>query len=66
MALVSLLSFLPTLLLTAPAEVLADGCDRRLLMMIGDGCSGHGVLYIVFIREKIRKQFSLNAIINIV
>ena len=37
MALVTLLGFLPTLLLSVPAGVLADRFDRRLLMMIGDG-----------------------------
>ncbi len=47
MAVVSLLAFLPTLLLTAPAGVLADRFDRRLMMMIGDGCSGLGILYIL-------------------
>lgn len=47
MALVSLLAFLPTLLLSAPAGVLADKYDRRLLMMIGDGLSGLGILYIL-------------------
>lgn len=46
MALVSLLAFLPTLLLSAPAGVLADRYDRRLLMMLGDGLSGLGILYI--------------------
>lgn len=47
MAVVSLLAFLPTLILSAPAGVLADRYDRRLLMMIGDGFSGIGVLYIL-------------------
>lgn len=47
MALVTLLAFLPTLLLSAPAGVLADRYDRRLLMMIGDGLSGIGVVYIL-------------------
>ena len=46
MALVTLLGFLPTLLFTIPAGVLADRYDRRVLMMIGDGCSGLGILYI--------------------
>ena len=46
MAVVSLLAFLPTLILSAPAGVLADRYDRRLLMMIGDGLSGIGILYI--------------------
>lgn len=47
MALVTLLGFLPTLLLSVPAGVLADRFDRRLLMMIGDGLSGLGILYIL-------------------
>jgi len=47
MALVTLLGFLPTLLLSVPAGGLADRYDRRLLMMIGDGCSGLGILYIL-------------------
>ena len=47
MAVVSLLAFLPTLILSAPAGVLADRYDRRLLMMIGDGLSGVGILYIL-------------------
>lgn len=46
MALVTLLAFLPTLLLSVPAGVLADRYDRRLLMMLGDGCSALGILYI--------------------
>ena len=47
MAMVTLLGFLPTLLLSVPAGVLADRYDRRLLMMIGDGCSAFGILYIL-------------------
>ena len=47
MAVVSLLAFLPTLILSAPAGVLADRYDRRLLMMIGDGLSGLGILFIL-------------------
>ena len=47
MALVTLLAFLPTLLLSVPAGVLADRYDRRLLMMIGDGLSALGILYIL-------------------
>ena len=47
MALVSLLAFLPTLLLSAPAGVLADRYDRRLLMMAGDGLSMLGLAYIL-------------------
>ena len=48
MALVTLLGFLPTLLLSVPAGALADRYDRRLLMMIGDGCSALGIIYILF------------------
>ena len=47
MALVTLLAFLPTLLLSVPAGVLADRYDRRLLMMIGDGLSALGILDIL-------------------
>ena len=46
MALVTLLGFLPSLLLSVPAGVLADRYDRRLLMIIGDGCSAIGIIYI--------------------
>ena len=47
MALVTLMAFLPTLLLSVPAGVLADRYDRRLLMMLGDGCSALGIFYIL-------------------
>ncbi len=47
MAMVTLLGFLPTLLLSVPAGGLADRYDRRLLMMIGDGCSALGIIYIL-------------------
>lgn len=47
MALVTLLGFLPTLLLSLPAGVLADKYDRRILMMVGDGCSAFGIIYIL-------------------
>lgn len=46
MALITLLAFLPSLLLSAPAGVLADRYDRRLLMIIGDGFSVIGLLFI--------------------
>ncbi|MGN0613135.1 MAG: MFS transporter [Porcipelethomonas sp.] len=46
-ALVALLAFLPSLLLGVPAGVLADRFDRRALMMIGDGCSALGLVYIL-------------------
>ncbi len=47
MALLSLIGFLPMLIFRVPAGVLADKYDRRILMMIGDGCSGIGVLFIL-------------------
>ena len=47
MALVTLLGFLPTLLFSVPAGVLADRYDRRLLMMVGDGFSALGIGYIL-------------------
>lgn len=48
MALITLIGFLPTIILSVPAGVLADKYDRRLLMVIGDGCSGMGVVYILW------------------
>ena len=47
MALVTLVAFFPTLILGVPAGILADRYDRRLLMMIGDGCSALGIAYIL-------------------
>lgn len=47
MAMVTLLGFLPTLLFSVPAGVLADRYDRRLLMMIGDGFSAFGIIFIL-------------------
>lgn len=46
-SLVSLLAFLPVLLLSPLAGVLADRYDRTLMMMIGDGLSGLGLVYIL-------------------
>lgn len=46
-ALIALLAFLPNLLLGVPAGVLADRMDRRLLMMLGDGLSAIGLIYIL-------------------
>ncbi len=46
--LITLLAFLPSLLLVAPAGVLADRYDRRLLMILGDGLSTIGLFYILF------------------
>lgn len=46
-AFIALLAFLPNLLLGIPAGVLADRFDRRLLMMLGDGLSALGIIYIL-------------------
>ena len=46
-ALIALLAFLPNLILGMPAGVLADRMDRRLLMMLGDGLSALGLIYIL-------------------
>lgn len=48
MALITLLGFLPSLLLSVPAGVLADRYDRRILMVIGDSFSAIGLLFILF------------------
>ena len=47
MAIITLLGFLPTLLLSVIAGVLADRYDRRVLMMLGDGLSALGIIYIL-------------------
>ena len=47
MALVTLLAFLPSLLLGPMAGVLADRYDRRLLMILGDSLSAVGLLFIL-------------------
>ena len=46
-ALTILFAFLPAMLLNPLAGVLADRFDRRLLMIIGDGCSALGLVYIL-------------------
>ena len=49
MAVVTLMGFLPALILSVPAGVLADMFDRRVLMMTGDGLSALGILYILIL-----------------
>lgn len=49
-SMVLLLGFLPSVLLMVPAGVLADRHDRRLLMILGDGLSALGVLYILIMK----------------
>ncbi|MDR1286293.1 MAG: MFS transporter [Treponema sp.] len=46
-ALTALSAFLPAMLLNPLAGVLADRFDRRLMMILGDGCSALGLLYIL-------------------
>ena len=46
-SLIALASFLPFLLLCVPSGALSDKYDRRALMVIGDGFSAIGVLYIL-------------------
>lgn len=46
-ALVALLAFMPSLLLSAVAGVLADRYDRRLLMVLGDSLSVVGIAFIL-------------------
>lgn len=48
MALVTLMAFVPALVLSVPAGVLADRYDRRVLMMLGDGLSALGLIFILF------------------
>ena len=67
MGIVTLLGFLPTLLLGVPAGVLADRYDRRLLMMIGDGLSALGVIYILvsmWMQEVTLGQICIGVIIS--
>ncbi|MGV2805627.1 MFS transporter, partial [Clostridium perfringens] len=47
LALVTLLAFMPSLLLSAFAGVLADRYDRRLLMVLGDSLSAIGLVFIL-------------------
>lgn len=46
-ALTTLCAFLPSVLFSPLAGVLADRFDRRLMMIIGDGCSALGLVYIL-------------------
>lgn len=47
-SLATVLAFLPTILLSPIGGVLADRYDRRMLMIIGDLCSGLGLVYILW------------------
>ncbi len=48
MTLVMLLGFLPSLLLSPLAGILADRYDRRLMMILGDSLSATGLIFILF------------------
>ncbi len=66
-ALVTLCAFLPGLLMTPLAGILADRYDRRLLMALGDGLSGLGVLWIYFslqVHQPSILQICLGAVIS--
>lgn len=47
-ALITLLAFLPSILLSPFAGVLADRYDRRLMMILGDSLSALGLVFILF------------------
>ena len=47
-SLITLLAYLPTVLLSPLGGVLADSYDRRLLMIIGDLFSGLGLAYVLW------------------
>ncbi|MFM1539078.1 MFS transporter [Helcococcus bovis] len=49
-SMVMLLGFLPYIILIVPSGVLADKYDRRLLMILGDGLSALGILYILIMK----------------
>ena len=66
-ALITLLAFLPMLVLSVPAGVLADKYDRRLLMMLGDGLSALGLVYILvcmYLGEASLLQISIGVTIS--
>ena len=47
-SLITLLSFMPSIILSPIGGLLADRYDRRLLMIIGDLFSGLGLIYILW------------------
>lgn len=49
-SLVLLIGFLPGVILLLPSGVLADKYDRRLLMILGDGLSSLGILFILLVK----------------
>lgn len=64
MATITLIGFLPTLVLGMIAGALADRYDRRVLMMMGDGLSALGVIYILICMQTGRGSF-LNICIGV-
>ncbi len=65
-SLVTLLAYLPTILLSPLGGVLADRYDRRLLMILGDLCSGMGLLYLLLAIQNGEKGFAVILIAVIV
>lgn len=63
-SLITLLAFLPTVLLSPFGGILADRYDRRLLMICGDVFSGLGLLYIL-VNLKIGNQGILPILIGV-
>lgn len=57
MAFVTLLAFLPSLLLSPVSGVLADRYDRRLLMVLGDSFSAVGLVFILICLMRGEAQF---------
>lgn len=45
-----------------PAGVLADRYDRRLLMMVGDGCSALGIVFILICMISGRATLMVNPV----
>lgn len=63
-SLITLLAFMPTVLLSPVGGILADRYDRRLLMICGDALSGLGLLYII-INLKLGNQSVLPILIGV-
>lgn len=55
-AFVTLLAFMPSILLATVAGVLADRYDRRLLMVLGDSLSAVGLVFILICMLKNEAQ----------
>ena len=56
-SLVMLLAFLPILLGSIPAGILADRFDRRMLMILGDALSALGLLFMIICSQFGKLEF---------